>query len=89
MTYTLFLFLAIQGFFIFFIVRNNQVHTFLVSLIKQVSEYSTDDLARGLEWEWRWKIFNQASYDYMLYTFWRKLKVENYWHDKSFIEKQP
>lgn len=85
MTYLLIVPLFIILISFFFLSRNQAVFKFRRKIIETVSSCAKNDCELGNDWKWRFDTLQTVSYDKMLFTFWKRLKVENFYEDDSFI----
>lgn len=67
-------------------VRNGRVLRFRLSLLAQVSARAQQDIRLGRSWQWRYDRMNSVTYEAMLFDL-RRLRVENYYDDLSFLRE--
>lgn len=58
--------------------RNNRVYNLRTDLIDKVFSYP--------DYQWRVLIMKSVSYNRMVYSFWKSIKVESFYKDISFIQ---
>ncbi len=66
--------------------RNSLVYRYRTTLIAQMHERSMADIHAGRDPWWRHKVYDQVSYNQMMFKFWKPLK--SFYPDKSFINSQ-
>jgi hypothetical protein len=64
--------------------RNNRVFSFRLALLEKISLAANIDIKNGLEWVWRYKMFDSVTYNTMVFSF-KPLKPENFYHDTAFL----
>lgn len=61
------------------------VYRYRLKTLDQVSVQTKADVANQRPWEWRYDVFEQVSFDDMVWKFWRPF--ESFYPDKHFIEE--
>lgn len=67
------------------IYRINQVYKYRIQLLGQISLQAKVDIQYRRDWQWRYTVFESASFDDMVYRFWRPLP--DFYPNKRFIEE--
>ncbi len=65
------------------LIRNQLVYNYRVRLLDQIHDEARKDIQAGRDWEWRHQIFEQVTYNQMVFKFWKPLS--SFYPDKSFI----
>lgn len=81
---TLAILMPIYAWIFFLMRRNDKIHKFRVRLLDQVSLCSKVDIKYGRPFTWRYDCLNQATYNAMVWKFWRKF--DSFYPDKSFLD---
>lgn len=64
--------------------RNDEVCTERCRVIKEIGCLSADDSKAGRDWWWRFKAFEEITYNQMLYTFW--VPVDKFYKDHKCLQ---
>lgn len=76
-------------FLLFLSFRNMEVYAFRRRIVEALYKAAVKDVHAGKsleEIDWRWDKYDEVSYQFMMWTFWKRLKVSNYWADDAFID---
>lgn len=65
--------------------RNNRVGAFRMTIVAMVATAAAVDVERGLNATWRFQAYDAVTYDQMLFKFWRRLRIDQFYSDLSFI----
>lgn len=68
-------------------VRNFFILSFLKKTMNKMSVKCKEDIKNKRDWKWRFDELEKVSYNEIFYKFWKRLKVENFWDDLSFLER--
>lgn len=61
-------------FCIYMMIRNHLVCNEKLRILGIISQLASEDLKNRKEWVWRYRHFDDISYEKMLFTFWKPLK---------------
>jgi hypothetical protein len=78
------LILLVFCFFIWF--RNFKVRSFMLGILDDIHILACHEVEKNSEWRWRYVEFEKVSYERILFSFWKPLKVEKFWKDISFLQ---
>ena len=70
-------------FCLFMLKRNNDVYRFRIALLERIKIAAGNDTE---DWRWRYKAFDESSYQEQMHKFWRPLKVENFYANDDFLK---
>lgn len=71
------------------LVRNEFVNKFRRELIQKISDIDQEEIQQGHGYTgWRLNEYGKVTYQQMLFKFWKRLKVENFYKNTSFLDKK-
>jgi hypothetical protein len=81
------LIVAILLFFaIYLLIRNEYTAKLRFEILDQVSKAAQQDIIDGhFDWMWRYEKMKEVSYDRMMIQFWKPVKLEAFYKDRSFL----
>lgn len=61
---------VLMGVSVYALIRNEQVHTYRINIIKRIHDAALEDIRNGnYDYDWRWGEYNDVSYSRMLMSF--------------------
>lgn len=71
---------------IYMMKRNGDVATFRREILEMIHEAAVE--AQDLDFEWRYDMYSEVSYNDMMWPPFRKLTLKSYYKDLSFLDSK-